>query len=63
MDNEKMKLLNDKLNAFQQEIAKEFGVVLQAGINIVPVQGKIADAVSDGTEKEIADAVTETTAE
>jgi hypothetical protein len=63
MDNEKMKLLNDKLNAFQQEIAKEFGVVLQAGINIVPVQSKIADAVSDGTEKEIADAVTETTAE
>ena len=63
MDNEKMKLLNDKLNAFQQEIAKEFGVVLQAGIQIVPVQSKIADAVSDGTEKEIADAVTETTAE
>ena len=51
MDNETMKLINDKVNAFQAELAKEFGVVLQAGINLVPVNNKIADAVSD-TEKD-----------
>jgi hypothetical protein len=52
MENETMKLINDKVNAFQAELAKEFGVVLQAGINLVPVNNKIADAV-----EEIADAV------
>jgi hypothetical protein len=52
MENETMKLINDKVNAFQAELAKEFGVVLQAGINLVPVNNKIADAVD-----KIADAV------
>ncbi len=60
MDNDKMKALNEKINAFQGELAKEFGVVLQPQIAIVPVKQEIADAVNTSEEK-IADAVSETT--
>lgn len=52
MDNEKMKLIQDKFAEFQNNLAKEFGVVLQPTLNIVQVKQQEEKKVEEDNKTE-----------